>query len=370
MEIAPTYIKGRGSQLNPANRFLKNSEREIYVDDLPTQEEREELLTENPKTKYIEVFPKTILNKVDSPDLGMGWSMNPYQGCEHGCIYCYARGTHEYWGYSAGAEFEQNILVKKNAPELLEKALMSKKWKASAIMLSGNTDCYQPAERKLRITRELLKVFLKFKHPVGIITKNSLVERDIDILTELAAQRLVSVTMSLTTLDEKLKRVMEPRTSSAFSVLRTISKLSNAGIPVNVNVAPVIPSINDEGVFDVLKTAAEAGASRASYIVVRLNGHNGKLFEDWVTRNFPDRVNKVLNQIKTMHGGNLNDSTYGRRMKGEGKFAELIRMQFALAKQKFMSGKEWPAIDYTLYEATRNELLRLESEDKNQLSLF
>jgi len=186
----------------------------------------------------------------------------------------------------------------------------------------------------------------------------------------LAAQRLVSVTMSLTTLDEKLKRVMEPRTSSAFSVLRTISKLSNAGIPVNVNVAPVIPSINDEGVFDVLKTAAEAGASRASYIVVRLNGHNGKLFEDWVTRNFPDRVNKVLNQIKTMHGGNLNDSTYGRRMKGEGKFAELIRMQFALAKQKFMSGKEWPAIDYTLYEATRNELLRLESEDKNQLSLF
>ena len=142
------------------------------------------------------------------------------------------------------------------------------------------------------------------------------------------------------------------------------------GIPVNVNVAPVIPSINDEGVFDVVKAAAAAGASRASYIVVRLNGHNGKLFEDWVTRNFPDRANKVLNQIKTMHGGNLNDSNYGRRMKGEGRFAELIRMQFLLAKQKFMSGKEWPAIDYTLYEATRNELMRLESEDKTQLSLF
>lgn len=370
METTNTYIKGRGSQLNPANRFLKNSEREVYVEDLPTQEEREELLTENPKTKYIEVFPKTILNKVDSPDLGMGWSMNPYQGCEHGCIYCYARGTHEYWGYSAGAEFEQNILVKKNAPELLEKALINKRWEAASIMLSGNTDCYQPAERKLGITRDLLKVFLKFKHPVGIITKNSLIERDMDILSALASLRLVSVTISLTTLDEKLKRVMEPRTSSAHSVLRTIGKLTAAGVPVNVNVAPVIPSINDEGIFDLVKAASEAGATRASSIVVRLNGHNGKLFEDWVTRNFPDRANKVLNQIKSMHGGNLNDSQYCRRMKGEGKFAELIRMQFGLARQKFMSGKDWPAIDYSLFESTRNEMICSAKANQDQLSLF
>jgi len=370
METTETYTKGRGSQLNPANRFLKNSERQIYVDDLPTQEEREELLTENPRTKYIEVFPKTILNKVDSPDLGMGWSMNPYQGCEHGCIYCYARGTHEYWGYSAGAEFEQNILVKKNAPELLEQTLKKKNWQPDYIMLSGNTDCYQPAERKLGITRELLKVFLKYKHPVGIITKNSLIERDIDILSQLAAMHLATVTMSLTTLNEKLKRVMEPRTSSAFSVLRTIRKLTDAGVPVNVNVAPVIPAINDEGIFDVVQAAADAGALNASSIVVRLNGHNGDIFTDWVTRNFPDRANKVLHQIKTMHGGNLNDSQWGRRMKGEGKFAELVRMQFVLARKKFMGGRIWPETDFSLYENARNEILIEESRNIEQLSLF
>lgn len=370
MEITDTYIKGRGSQLNPANRFLKNSERQIYVDDLPTNEEREELLTENPKTKYIEVFPKTILNKVESPDLGLGWSMNPYQGCEHGCIYCYARGTHEYWGYSAGAEFEQNILIKKSAPELLEKIFLKKNWQAEPVMLSGNTDCYQPAERKFGITRELLQVFLKFKHPVGIITKNSLIERDLDLLTQLAPQRLVSVTMSLTTLDEKLKRVMEPRTSSVFSVLRTITKLTQAGVPVHVNVAPVIPSINDEGIFDVVKAIADAGALNASYIVVRLNGHNGNIFEDWVNRNFPDRANKVLHQIKTMHGGHLNDSQYGRRMKGEGKFAEIIKLQFALAKRKFLHERKMPSLDSSLYATKRNEILLLEKENANQLKLF
>lgn len=370
MENNGIYIKGRGSQYNPPNRFLKNSDLQLYVDDLPTNEEREELLTENPKTKYIEVFPKTILNKVDSPDIGLSWSMNPYQGCEHGCIYCYARGTHEYWGYSAGAEFEQNILVKKNAPELLEKALLNKKWKAESVMLSGNTDCYQPAERKLGITREILSVFSKFKHPVGIITKNSLIERDIDILSSMAKDRLVGVTMSLTTLDEKLKRVMEPRTSSAYSVLRTISKLTCAGIPVNVNVAPVIPAINDEGVFNLVKAVADAGALSAGSIVVRLNGHNGKIFEDWVTRNFPDRANKVLHQIKTMHGGNLNDSQWGRRMKGEGKFAELLRMQFVLARKKYMDGRIFPLTNYSLYEETRNTILLEQSGEADQLTLF
>ena len=181
------------------------------------------------------------MNKVDSPDIGLAYSMNPYQGCEHGCIYCYARGSHQYWGYSSGAEFEQNILIKKNAPELLEKALLNPNWKADHIMLSGNTDCYQPAERKLGITRQLLEVFLKFKHPVGIITKNSLIERDIDLLKNWPSTGWWRVTLSLTTLDEKLKRIMEPRTSSANSVLRTISNLNQAGIPVNVNVAPIVP---------------------------------------------------------------------------------------------------------------------------------
>lgn len=370
MKLEKTYIKGRGSQLNPANRFLTNSDKQIYVDDLPTQQEREELLTDNPKTKYIDVYPKTILNKVDSPDLGLAWSMNPYQGCEHGCIYCYARGTHEYWGYSAGAEFEQNILVKRNAPQLLHEVLLSRKWKADAIMLSGNTDCYQPAERKLGITRKLLEVFQKFNHPVGIITKNSLIERDLDILTKLASMQLVSVTMSLTTLNEKLKRVMEPRTSSANSVLRTIQRLTAAGVPVNVNVAPIIPALNDEGIFDTVQAVANAGALSVSYIVVRLNGHNGLIFEDWVRRNFPDRANKVLNQIKTMHGGKLNDSQYGRRMRGEGKFAELIKAQFTLARQKYLQGRQWPARNYNLYEETRNAIILEQGNHKPQLKLF
>lgn len=370
MKIDNIYVKGRGSQLNPANRFLKNSDNQIFVDDLPTQKEREELLTQNPKTKYININPKTIINRVDSPDLGLAWSMNPYQGCEHGCIYCYARGTHEYWGYSAGAEFEQNILVKHNAPQLLTDALLSRKWKADSIMLSGNTDCYQPAERKLCITRKLLEVFLKFKHPVGVITKNSLIERDLDILSQLAALNLVSVTMSLTTLDEKLKRVMEPRTSSAHSVLRTIARLTGAGVPVNVNVAPIIPALNDEGIFETVKAVADAGAITVSYIVVRLNGHNGLIFEDWVRSNFPDRANKVLNQIKTMHGGKLNDSQYGRRMRGEGKFAEMIRAQFVLARKKYLADRVWPVRNNNLYEETRNAIILEQSYKKPQLKLF
>lgn len=362
----PVYIKGRGSQLNPANRFLKNST-EVYVEDLPTQEEREELLKDNPKTKYIEVFPKTILNNVDSPDIGLTWSMNPYQGCEHGCIYCYARNTHEYWGYSSGMEFEQNIMIKKNAAELLRKAFENKKWKAESVMLAGNTDIYQPAERRFNITRQLLGVFLEFRHPVSMITKNSLIERDIDILTELAKDNLVYVTLSLTTLDESLKRIMEPRTASAHSVLRTIGRLRAAGVPVNVNVAPIIPGINDEEIFDVVKAVAEAGALSAGYIVVRLNGHNSVLFEDWVTKNFPDRANKVLNQIKTMHGGKLNDSNFGRRMKGEGKFAELIRNQFILARNKFMPGRTMPPLNYDLFEQRRKHLAQ---KAEPQLKLF
>ncbi|HWB64679.1 MAG TPA: PA0069 family radical SAM protein [Chitinophagales bacterium] len=363
-----TYIKGRGSQLNPTNRFEKNSH-ELYIGDLATDEERKELLAENPRTKYIEVFPKTILNKVDSPDIGLAWSMNPYQGCEHGCIYCYARNTHEYWGYSSGMEFEQNILVKKNAPELLEKTLLSRKWEADAIMLSGNTDCYQPAERRLQITRAILATLLKFKHPVGMITKNALVARDLDILKPMAEMGLVGVTMSLTTLDEKLKRIMEPRTSSVNSVLRTIKLLSKSGIPVNVNVAPVIPGINDEGIFDVVKAVAEQGALSASYIVVRLNGHNSVLFEDWVRKNFPDRANKVINQVKTMHGGKLNDSEWGRRMRGEGKFAELIRTQFALARKKHLDGRKFPSLNYSLYKEARDKILD-DINSNGQLKLF
>jgi DNA repair photolyase len=360
------YVKGRGAQKNPSNRFLKAAT-EIYTDDLATDEERRDLLGENFRTKYIEVFPKTILNKVDSPDLGLSWSMNPYQGCEHGCIYCYARNTHEYWGYSAGKEFEQNILVKKKAPDLLRQIFESKKWQAEPIVLSGNTDCYQPAERRFGITRKLLAVFLEYKHPISIITKNSLIERDIDLLEKLAAENLVALTLSLTTLNEKLKRIIEPRTSSVNSVLLTISKLSATGIPVSVNMAPVIPAINNEEIFKLLETVSAAGACTANYIVVRLNGHNGLLFEDWIRKNFPERANKVLNQIKAMHGGNLNDTNYSRRMKGEGNFATLIRQQFLLARNKFFGHKKMPVLNFDLFEQQREKIIQAR---ETQMKLF
>jgi DNA repair photolyase len=191
-----------------------------------------------------------------------------------------------------------------------------------------------------------------------------------DILAQMAEQRLVGVTLSLTTLDEALKRTLEPRTSTAKGVLRTVKKLSEAGIPVNVNVAPIIPGINDEGIFDVVKAASENGALSAAYIVVRLNGHNGLIFEDWIVKNFPDRANKVLNQIKTMHGGKLNDSEWGRRMRGEGKFAELIRMQFTLARKKFLSNKQWPAANYDLHGPTRDKIWSDAQGNANQLKLF
>ena len=352
------YIRGRGAQKNPTNRFFKT---EIIqnLDDLPTEEEREEALLHNPKTKFIEVFPKTLVNKVDSPDLKGMYSLNPYQGCEHGCIYCYARNSHEFWDYSAGQEFEQNIMVKKIAPKLLREYLQNPKWKATPMLLSGNTDCYQPAERKFQITRQLLEVFYEFRHPIGIITKNTLIERDMDILIKLAAHNLVYVVFSLTTLDEDLKRIMEPRTASARNILRAIRTLSDAGIPVSVNAAPMIPAINDDGLFDIIKAASEHGASRVNYIVVRLNGQIAQIFEDWVTKNFPDRANKVLNRIKAMHDGKLNDSQFGRRMKGEGEWADLIRSQYDLAMRKYFPVIKPFQYNTSLYAQYRDKQMTL-----------
>jgi DNA repair photolyase len=348
----------QAAQLNPVNRFLKGH-KEIYYEDLPTQEEREELASHNPNTKVIEVYPKTILNRVESPDIPLEWSMNPYQGCEHGCVYCYARNSHEYWDYSAGMDFERNILVKKSAPELLRKTLSKPNWVAAPVMLSGNTDCYQPIERQMGITRGLLEVFWEFRHPVGIITKNSMIGRDIDLLKLLAENRLVHVVLSLTTLDEELKRIMEPRTSSARNVLRTIRSLSEAGIPVSVNVAPIIPAINDDGIFELVKTVADAGAYNANYIIVRLNGAIGQVFEDWLQKNFPDRVDKVLNRIKAMHGGKVSDSNFGRRMRGEGEWADLISKQFKLAKSKYFKNRIAPSFDLELFEKHKEKQLRL-----------
>lgn len=351
-------IKGRGAQIKVSNRFSKHSE-EIR-DDFLEYCFRESELPTNPKTEYIETFPKTIVNKVTSPDVGMGYSLNPYQGCEHGCIYCYARNTHEYWGYGAGLDFEQKILVKKNAVALLEKKLQSPSWEAATIVLSGNTDCYQPIEKKLEITRQLLQVFLKYKHPVGIITKNVLVTRDIDILSELAKDNLCRVIFSVTTLSEETRRLMEPRTATIKKRLEAIERLSAAGIPVMVMAGPMIPGINTHEILPLIKEVVDRGALQIGYTIVRLNGAIGGIFEDWIRKVMPDRADKVLNQIADCHGGQLNDSRFGHRMKGEGHFATQIHRQFKIGKHRFLKGKELPPLNTQLFIKT----------DKGQLGLF
>lgn len=345
------YKKGRGAQFNPANRFDKLAyENEVDIPFIPD---------EAPKTEYIEVHPKTMLNNVASPDLPMDWSANPYQGCEHGCVYCYARNTHNYWGYSAGTDFETKILVKKNAAQLVEEKIKSKHWKASPIMLSGNTDCYQPIEKKLEITRQILEVMWRYKHPVSVITKNSLILRDLDILQKMAELNLVKVAISVTTLDEDLRRRLEPRTASVHSRLYTIEKLAKHGIPISVMFAPIIPGLNDHEVFKIAEYTARLGASSLGYTVVRLNGDIGQIFEDWIRQNFPDRADKVLNRIKEIHGGQLSDSRFGDRMRGEGNFAEIIRSQVQLARRKFFADCVVPAFNLELFEHLKNPQLSL-----------
>ncbi len=330
----PTYFKGRGSQVNTFNRFASFNYVQEYKEVLD-----EEFLV-NEKTEIIYTTPKTIINKVNSPDIPMDFSANPYQGCEHGCVYCYARNTHEYWGYSAGLEFEQKIIVKKNAAELLEKELLAKSWNVRPIMLSGNTDCYQPIEKKMEITRSMLKVFLKLKHPVGIITKNALILRDLDILKELAKHNLVYVNISITGLDEKTRQILEPRTSTYKNRLKIIQTLTENGIPCGIMMAPIIAGINNQDIPELLRLAGLAGARSASYTMVRLNGAVGPVFKDWLYKNFPDRADKVWNLICDSHGGNVNDSRFGVRMRGEGKMVESINQIFKISKRRFITNTQ------------------------------
>ena len=330
------YLTGRGAQFNTRNRFQKNEttiEHEEAIDDWEK---------ENPRTQYIETESKTIVNKVESADVRMMYSMNPYAGCEHGCIYCFARNVHEYWGYSAGLDFEQKILVKKNAPKLLEKFLMHPKWDATPIMLSGNTDCYQPAEQKFRLTRQLLEVCNRFNQPVGIITKNAYILNDIDILKEMAAKNIVSVLFSITSLNEKLRRVMEPRTTTAAQKLKVISELTGAGIRTGVMMGPMIPGLNEHEMQRIMKAAAERGASFTAYTFIRLNGAIQFLFRDWLFKNFPDRADKVWNMIQDSHAGKVNDSRFGIRMRGEGPIAKLVAEQYKkYGKLYRMNEEEW-----------------------------
>src|SRR5476651_251830 len=337
------FFKGRGSQVNTHNKFLKNK----YVQDHP--EGLDEPWMENTSTQIYEETPKKIVSESNSPDLSHMHSINPYQGCEHGCIYCYARNSHEYYGFSAGLDFERKIIVKRNAPELLEAYFNKKSYQPVTILMSGNTDCYQPMERQLEITKRLLELFLKYRNPVSIITKNNLILRDIDVLAELAAMNLLSVNISITSLNEQLRQKLEPRTVTASGRLTVIQKLAERGVGVRVMAAPIIPGLNSNEVPAIIKAAADRGALGAGFTVVRLNGSIAEIFSDWIHKAFPDRAEKVLNMIRSCHEGSLNDSNYGRRMSGEGQIAQSIHQMFRMALNRFMQGREMPMMDHTLF---------------------
>jgi DNA repair photolyase len=342
--IIMEFIKGRGAQINTPNRFLK-TERVLEhfegIDELPDYDQKTEIKLEH---------PKTILNKNDSPDLPFTYSLNPYQGCEHGCIYCYARNVHQYWGYSAGLDFEQKIIAKPNAADILRKQFSNKNYTPESISLSGNTDCYQPVERKLKITRSLLEVFLEYRHPVGIITKNNLILRDIDLLARMAELNLVHVMVSVTTLKEDLRQMMEPRTVTTMNRLRVVKALNEAGIPTGVMTAPIIPGLNSDEIPELIRLAADHGALAAGYTIVRLNGSVKELFRDWIFKAMPDAAEKIWNQITDAHGGDVSDSRYGTRMRGEGKMAESIRQLFKLSVRKHLEGRSLPDYDYSLFK--------------------
>jgi len=351
-------LKGRGAQLNPKNRFEKlhienfQDEEIFYDDDFPPENKI--------PTVYYKDDSRTVIAKNDSYDVGFDYSFNPYRGCEHGCIYCYARPTHEYLGFSSGIDFETKIMVKENAPALLEQEFRKKSYKPDLLVFSGNTDCYQPIERKLKLTREALKVCLKYRNPVGVITKNALIQRDIDVLKDLAKLNLVAVTLSITTLDKNLAHKMEPRTSSPEMRLRTIELMANNGIPAGVNIAPVIPGLNDKEIPNILKEAAARGAVHAGKIMLRLPYTVKDLFLEWVEREYPEKANKIINSIKEVRGGKLNSSEWGRRMTGEGELADTIHKLFHIGCRKY-------GLNNQRNELSTKSFIRSESE---QLEIF
>lgn len=350
-------LRGRGTAHNPVNRF-------VQIDFVPDGDflDAEEDDAPGPRTVFLRDATKSILSHNDSPDVGFDVSVNPYRGCEHGCIYCFARPTHEYLGFSAGLDFETKILVKEDAPELLRQALASPKWEPKPIAMSGVTDCYQPAERKLRITRRCLEVLADFRNPVAIVTKNHLVTRDADVLSEMAAYGAAAVNVSVTSLDEKLQRVLEPRTSTPKRRLAAIETLAKAGVPVRVLVAPVIPGLTDHEIPAILKAVADAGATGAHYIPLRLPFALKELFESWLETHFPDRKEKVLGRIREIRGGKLNDANFGSRMRGEGVYADHLRALFNTARRK--AGLEQG------YEPLSTAHFRRPHDAKGQLGLF
>jgi DNA repair photolyase len=350
------FLKGRGAQINPTSQYEKVRQSAQPVDWALVEADWEDA---DLKTDYLETHPKTILNKVESEDIPLAWSLNPYQGCEHGCIYCYARNTHPYWGFSAGLDFERKILIKRNAAHLLEETIKKKNWTATPVMFAGNTDIYQPAERRFGLTRACLEVFWKYRHPVSLITKNSLILRDLDLLEKLAAENLVHVAISITTLQEELRSFLEPRTATVAQRLRTVKTLTEHGIPVFVMMAPIIPGLNDHEIMPLVEAVAALGALNVGHTMVRLNGDIGPIFEDWIRKTMPDRADRVLNRIRDVHGGHLHDHRPGTRMRGEGKIADIIHAQFRVAKEKHLKGRQMPAYNLDLHVQYKDGQLRL-----------
>jgi len=293
------------------------------------------------ETQVFNDTSRTILSFNDSPDIGFSASLNPYRGCEHGCIYCYARPTHEYLGLSAGLDFETKLFAKMEAPELLRAALQKKSWEPQVLVMSGVTDCYQPVERKLEITRRCLEVLAEYRNPLAIITKNHLVTRDIDILKELNRHQAVQVILSITTLDGDLARKLEPRASRPEMRLKAVEELAKAGIPVTVNMAPIIPGLTDHEIPSLLKRAADAGAYSAHYTMVRLPYSVKDLFHTWLDEHYPARKQKVLNRIKEVRGGKLYSAEFGKRMEGEGIYAEHIAQMFAQSRKRYGLDKKF-----------------------------
>jgi len=338
-------LVARGSAENPVNRFerLAYSEGDDF-DDADPEAEQEGATARALATRYYRDPSRTLLARNQSPDLGFDTSLNPYRGCEHGCIYCYARPMHEYLGFSAGLDFETKILVKEEAPALLETALRSPRWEPRTVAVGAATDPYQPIERKLRITRRCLEVFARYRNPCAIITKSGLVTRDVDVLQELAAHGAVAVQVSITSLDDEVRRILEPRASSPRERLRAVEALAKAGVPVGVMVAPIVPGITEHEIPALVAAAADAGARSVSPIVLRLPHGVADLFEAWLARHYPERVSKVMNRMRSLRGGRRNDPRFHSRMRGEGVFAEQIRAMFGLAARRAGLGGSLPPL--------------------------
>ncbi len=334
----PGPLRGRGAPDNPLGRFERLAVVPEPPDEpWPTDDETDEgadAARRRIPTELLRDASRSIIARNDSPDIPFDASLNPYRGCEHGCVYCYSRPTHEYLGFSAGLDFETRILVKEDAPELLRRELTAPSWTPQMLALSGVTDPYQPVERRLRITRRCLEVLAELRHPVGVITKNRLVTRDLDLLAELAHHHAAAVTLSVTTLDPELAARMEPRASHPRDRLKAIAEVAAAGVPVTVSVAPIIPGLNDHEIPAILEAAAAAGATGAGWVLLRLPGAVAGLFERWLEEHYPERKEKVLGRLRSLRGGRLNDPRFGRRMRGEGTWAEQIAALFAGARRR------------------------------------